>query len=379
MKTAFCLLLACVLALCALPALSEENPAFYQLPSNRYSPELAQQALAVSELCYAVQMQQLYLRAQGFEPVGQYNYARAEDDARHVAAYTMYDQALADGGTAVIIAVRGTGEGEWPLNMDVMPSGDYDLPYAENFYLAARDILDTHAEYLSGLQSPVFLVTGHSRGAAVANLLAAALSDCFGAQNVYGYTFATPRTVRGDDVAYSNIFNVINPCDLVTYLPLPQWGFYRLGTDIVLPVDSATPEQLALLKTVYDARGDKTGELAVFSAGSGMTVGLVELLAGVSPTMAEGYTVRHALAHAGPAAEGEPGMTSSELLLMLLSSSLFSGGSAQISKNIAGQINDFTPLLMGLFAFLQSGEAAALGCAHMPAVYGAWMTVAEGE
>lgn len=55
------------------------------------------------------------------------------------------------------------------------------------------------------IQNPIVLVTGHSLGAAVANLVAAHLStcdniSCCGALNgdgadVYGYTFATPNTV----------------------------------------------------------------------------------------------------------------------------------------------------------------------------------------
>ena len=75
------------------------------------------------------------------------------------------------------------------------------------------------------IQNPIVLVTGHSLGAAVANLVAAHLStcnddNCCGILNgdgtdVYGYTFATPNTVDTNEegkVVYTgdNIYNIMN-------------------------------------------------------------------------------------------------------------------------------------------------------------------------
>lgn len=84
------------------------------------------------------------------------------------------------------------------------------------------------------IQNPIVLVTGHSLGAAVANLVAAHLStcndvNCCGILNgdgtdVYGYTFATPNTVDTNEegsVVYAgdNIYNIMNNNDAVTFLP----------------------------------------------------------------------------------------------------------------------------------------------------------------
>lgn len=84
------------------------------------------------------------------------------------------------------------------------------------------------------IQNPIVLVTGHSLGAAVANLVAAHLStcndvNCCGILNgdgtdVYGYTFATPNTVDTNEegsVVYTgdNIYNIMNNNDAVTFLP----------------------------------------------------------------------------------------------------------------------------------------------------------------
>lgn len=82
------------------------------------------------------------------------------------------------------------------------------------------------------IQNPIVLVTGHSLGAAVANLVAAHLStcndvNCCGILNgdgtdVYGYTFATPNTVDTNEegsVVYTgdNIYNIMNNNDAVTF------------------------------------------------------------------------------------------------------------------------------------------------------------------
>ena len=88
------------------------------------------------------------------------------------------------------------------------------------------------------------LLTGHSRGGAVAGLLAAMLDDAAAEGRsssdlrVYAYTFASPRTTasaRGNDRRYANIFNIVNPADIVTRVPLENWGYIRYGVDVPLP------------------------------------------------------------------------------------------------------------------------------------------------
>lgn len=101
------------------------------------------------------------------------------------------------------------------------------------------------------------LVVGHSRGGAIANLVASELNDQVARAGVrpdgigalrevsavYAYTFAAPATtMRPDarDVRYGNIFNIVNPSDIMPYMPLHAWGFERYGVDLLLPaVDDA--------------------------------------------------------------------------------------------------------------------------------------------
>jgi len=367
-------LLFILLALLLLPCLA---CAEFSESSSVYDPALAQQSLQIAELCGMPTIQEAVLSLDGYAKVGEYNYERAEDDARHVAAYTVYDKALEDGKMAVVIAVRGTGSGEWPLNMDLMPSGDYSLNYAENFFLAAQDVLDTHAAYLDGLSSPVFLVTGHSRGAAVANILGAQLTDRFGADDVYVYTFATPRTVRGAYPSYENIFNVINPADIVTYLPLPQWGFARYGVDLPLPVDDADAGLLAEVESAYNARSDASGPFLTPQGGSAAALTLINAMAELMPELSGNYTLRHALAHTGAAEDDEDGMTAAEFFLMVFDGRLSSQDqSSETMARLTQADNDFTPLLACLKSLQDTAAIAGLSAAHMPATYGAWMTAA---
>ena len=108
----------------------------------------------------------------------------------------------------------------------------------------------------NNISNPIFLVTGHSLGAAVANLLAEHLISCDNTnhcpgsrkiEDIYAYTFATPKTVKnkpGKD--YKNIFNILNNNDIVPLIPTNllalNWadnGWTRHGSDfrITMPMD----------------------------------------------------------------------------------------------------------------------------------------------
>ena len=123
----------------------------------------------------------------------------------------------------VVVDVRGSVTiSDW-IN-DVMTQFDSE----NNRFAAFADEIFTNVEnYLSstGVQNPIILVTGHSMGAAIANILAARLNGIMDPGNVYAYTFATPRTVNeavsgNQAVNYPNIFNILNSNDAVTYVPL---------------------------------------------------------------------------------------------------------------------------------------------------------------
>lgn len=123
----------------------------------------------------------------------------------------------------LVVDIRGSVTW-WDWVNDI---GAQVLPFNNRFAALAEEVFTNVENYLSstGLQDPIILVTGHSMGAAIANILAARLNGIMDPDNVYAYTFATPRTVNeavsgNQAVNYPNIFNILNSNDVVTYVPL---------------------------------------------------------------------------------------------------------------------------------------------------------------
>ena len=123
----------------------------------------------------------------------------------------------------LVVDIRGSVTW-WDWVNDI---GTQALPFNNRFAALAEEVFTNVENYLSstGVQNPIILVTGHSMGAAIANILAARLNGIMDSDNVYAYTFATPRTVNeavsgNQAVNYPNIFNILNSNDVVTYVPL---------------------------------------------------------------------------------------------------------------------------------------------------------------
>ncbi len=194
----------------------------------------------------------------------------------------------------IAVSVRGSYGSEWLSNFNL---GEGEAAAAAEaladershdhtgYQIAALDILAHLDEWVDEAESRgsevSILLTGHSRGGAVAGLLASMLDDraaaragagvgtdasgadagatatdgadvaadatatdaAASAPRVFAYTFASPRTTlntRSNDARYGNIFNIVNPADMVTSVPLESWGYVRYGVDKPLPaVDDA--------------------------------------------------------------------------------------------------------------------------------------------
>ena len=164
------------------------------------------------------------------------------------------------GGSTPLVAVlvRGTTKNiEWVSNFNIAENS-YPNDEHEGFSDANESLLVALNEYLSSgkgsavnLSQARFLVTGHSRGAAVANLLAHSLdqgrvrnsSGYSSKERVYAYTFATPSVTCDSNMGsseWNNIFNIVNLDDAIPKLPLAKWGFGRYGTTKELPSKSNT-------------------------------------------------------------------------------------------------------------------------------------------
>lgn len=370
LKRFFALLLIFVMAVSA--ALAEWTDDYFTLPTTVRDAALADEMIVLSTGVFAPALQKTRMEKYGFTQIAAENYGRELGDMRHVCAYTVYTKTLENGRGAVIIVIRGTGMEEWPLNFDVMPSGNYDLNVAENFYLAGKDILDTWGDTFESLNAPLFMVTGHSRGAACANVLGTLLTDKYGEENVWCYTFATPTTVRGEYKQYNNIFNYINTCDIVPYLPLPQWGFERYGTDILMEPDKLTAEQTEAVQNALASYGDKM-KWSVIAGGSDTVRSFVDALASLGDVN-DLYNTRWSTQHSGKALEGEEGMTAGEFMLSLIDS-IGSSAGAVIVKLARYQANHtaFEPIVRQLVSMITSGAIESVGIMHAQNTYRALM------
>lgn len=323
--------------------------------TREYSPTLAAGALT---LCsgHTEQRQAELLTQAGFEIIVRGNYDKPDSDVSHTCAWMLARREIIYNSAArmlYIIAIRGTNAGEWYSNFDFAPSHSDTTAFAENFLFAAEDVLMGVLEPLTAAaqsgETPLVLVCGHSRGAACANLLGMLLNSKLGVDNVSTYTFATPTTFRGDDCAVdcSNIFNIINPNDIVTGVPLAAWGFRRLGTDIELMSD-----------------GTKQPD----------TQAALEVLHGIAPTVSRYYTERHSLTSPGTS---DNGLTAFELMLALTTSVKDSAKSSDTSQKGLGALDaisedsDFAPLVTLLRSVVSDDGklCAEVVRNHLPTTY----------
>lgn len=217
-------------------------------------------------------------------------------------AYTLARKRVTgpDGGTraVILVVVRGSYGSEWLSNLNIGTTTAERMAqqYNHSGYVEAADEIATAlAPWVSesherGDEVSLLLV-GHSRGGAIANLVAAwaddelaqLAADPSGAaaaleaeagdalgmapgDTVAGYTFASPGCTTTADARaarYRNIFNVVNPADLVPQLPLASWGYARYGVDLCLPAldDEGFEDRYAAMKEAYAELTDlETGD-----------------------------------------------------------------------------------------------------------------------
>ncbi|MDN0062764.1 lipase family protein [Collinsella ihumii] len=229
-----------------LSAIANSESGYYQAGSN--APAYMEDALAklgfqdISTASYRY-------RSEIFDEI--VDFLAGTDD---VVAYSVATKPLkhADGRekTLYLVSIRGSYGSEWLSDFNMGDASDYDMEAIdhEGFMRAASEIVDDLAGRLSedgGSDEVALLFCGHSRGAATANLAASYADDMTTGlralaplDSIYCYTFATPEVTEFGNVRdelYDNIFNIMNPSDLVPRLPLASWGYARYGRDLWLP------------------------------------------------------------------------------------------------------------------------------------------------
>jgi hypothetical protein len=231
------------------------SPALLLQDARVFSGEMATSSVALAMAAYHNYYVEQLLVAMGFTVEDNQDvYDRSENEltlqANDYVAYTIAYQDVTYPGTEetyriYCVPIKGTTENaEWFSNFNIGTGVEH-----EGFKTASREV---YGELLRHFVSDevdedhtIVWLTGHSRGAACANLIAGWLSsDEFEQANpehVFAYTYACPSVSTEADTTLTNIHNFNNPGDLIPLLPLADWDFKRYGQTHIL---DNSPEQL---------------------------------------------------------------------------------------------------------------------------------------
>lgn len=193
------------------------------------------------------------------------NYTTDKDDVTEFVVGHRTVEYLGETREIIILSVRGTNSSnaEWSSNFDIgANTAEYykatgsEHPYWTNrsnhkgFDVATNRVLEKFEDYIerhelnaSGVNKSI-LITGHSRGAAIANLLGAHFEKD-NDYKAYTYTFAAPYTTTDSNAEnYKTIMNVMNTDDLIAHLPLKGWGFKKYGKMYTISVEDSYENKL---------------------------------------------------------------------------------------------------------------------------------------
>lgn len=213
-------------------------------------------------------------------------------------AYTIAYKKV-NGKHLFVVPIRGThGNCEW--------FSDFNLGTGKNhagFYAAAKRVRTTLISEMKNRNADssntVLYFTGHSRGAAVANILAGEFSTSgfelegynvnVPANHIFAYTYACPavsRALTSKDTALKNIYNYINPGDLIPALPLEEkgWDYKRYGRKITYEMSGDS--FCDFLHRFYDFYTNEDGEKQAYQ-GVKDTDKLIEVFKTLASTPAE--------------------------------------------------------------------------------------------
>lgn len=148
----------------------------------------------------------------------------------------------------VLVVLRGTYNMEWVDNFNPGMGKTHKgfQKGADTAYQALKKYVDDKKIGKDGRKTKV-IMTGHSRGAAVANLLGKDIIDKGGSfladsGDLFDYSFATPNSTSSAErknAKYNGIFSIVNPEDFVTKVMISKnWGYGRYGRTLILPSSS---------------------------------------------------------------------------------------------------------------------------------------------
>lgn len=203
--------------------------------STKYHTDLAYMLMALANAAYDQGSISAAFSNLGFGDYQIYSYYSDPDDSRYGednVAFTIGSKQVNGEQPVVLIVVRGSyGEikqwtSDWRSNSKIKTdSKNRHLGFGhatDKVYVQLKKFLKAKGYSKSKVR---YVITGHSRGAAVANLLTVKLLDeGISKKKVFDYNFACPDTARELKIkdwqkGCENIFNVCNSADVVSVIP----------------------------------------------------------------------------------------------------------------------------------------------------------------
>ena len=193
-----------------------------------------------------------------------------------------------DDYTVIGVGIRSGGYfREWSNNVYLGDGTKSDYMH-EGWYNAANKTIDFINEYISANRITGKIkvwIAGFSRGGATTNLVAGLLDNriknneeifagdvTLTRDDLYAYTFEAPqganynsKTVEkpGSEL-YNNIYNIVNPNDLVPKVAMSEYGFTRFGIDKFITTEFFDPDHFTdnrdVFLNLYEENGTPRGE-----------------------------------------------------------------------------------------------------------------------
>jgi hypothetical protein len=279
------------------------SQSYFEHSSYEYDPHLATASMCLSissSTDYGPWDAQWYANQPKFlqktlEAIG-FDSFLANDDYRSTARFDSIGLAAAkrkfSDYTVIAVTPRSGGYySEWANNMHLGDGTKSDYMH-EGWYNAANKMIDFARDYATTYQVSgrvKLWLTGFSRGGATANIAAGLIDSKLdrgeriftsGAslkrEDVFAYTFEAPQGANVNsktiklprDAIYGNIFNIVNPNDVVPKVAMSEYGFTRFGIDKFITTRFFDPDHFAENRRNFRALHDianQTDEL-VYSA-----------------------------------------------------------------------------------------------------------------
>lgn len=213
------------------------------------------------------------LNMDGFLVDDKYMYQNYSDNNRDNCSYSIVS-CEAKKEVYVYIIIRGTDGVEWFGNMkctgEKYSSNQKDHYSFRNGMEVVKKRLEAYLVE-KNLESANIVITGHSRGAAVANLLAKEMIDMKNGsiaqkgktktiKSVCSYNFATPNCTLSKSTnlgEYSTIFNFCFEDDFVPQVPMSNWGYNKYGITFSTDSEELFNSNLEYKKLRAKIRPDK--------------------------------------------------------------------------------------------------------------------------